>query len=49
VSRATPIFASSPFFAMIIAVLFIGEIINLSILIGTTSIVGGLYLVITSE
>ena len=49
VTRATPIFASSPLFAMTFAVLFTGESINVPIVIGTLSIVAGLYLLITSK
>ncbi len=49
VGKATPIFASAPLFAIIIAIIFTGESINLPIIIGTLSIVVGLYLVITSR
>jgi len=49
VTKATPLFAASPLFAMILAVTFIGESINSAIVIGTIIIVGGLYLVVTSQ
>ena len=49
VTRATPIFASAPLFSMILAVAFIGESINLTIVIGTLSILVGIYLVVTGE
>lgn len=49
VGKATPIFASAPLFAIIIAIIFTGESINLPIIIGTLSIVVGLCLVITSK
>jgi len=48
VGRATPMIASAPLFAVIIAVAFTGESVNLPIVAGTLSIVVGLYLVITS-
>ena len=49
VARATPISASSPLFAIILAIIFIGESVNLPIVIGTLCIVGGLFLLITGE
>ncbi len=49
VSKATPLFASAPLFAMVLAVIFLGEAVNLPIIIGTLIIVGGLYLVVTSQ
>ena len=49
VSKATPMIASAPLFAVLIAVIFTGESINLPIIAGTLSIVIGLYLVITSQ
>ena len=48
VGRSTPILASSPFFAMLIAVLFTGETIDVATLVGTGLILGGLYVTITS-
>ena len=49
VTKATPIFASAPLFAIILAVIFIGEKVNAPIVIGTLSIVGGLSLLVTSK
>ena len=49
VTRATPLFASAPVFALVLAVVFLGESINLPTITGTLSIVVGLYLVMTSQ
>ncbi len=49
VTRATPIFASAPLFALILAVTFLGETINVYIITGTIAIVGGLILLVTSK
>ena len=49
VTKATPLFASAPLFAMILAVIFLGESVNPAIIIGTLTITGGLYLVVTSQ
>ena len=49
VTKATPLFAAAPFFAIFLAVTFIGESINLVIGIGIFAVVVGLYLVITSQ
>lgn len=49
VTKATPIFASAPLFAMVIAVIFTGETVNLPIIVGTLSLVGGLVLLVTSK
>lgn len=49
VTKAIPLFASAPLFAMVLAVTLIGESVNLAIIIGTFVIVAGLYLVVTSE
>ena len=49
VGRATPMIASAPLFAVILAVVFTGERVNLPIAAGTLSIVIGLYLVVTSK
>lgn len=49
VAKASPIFASSPLFAMILAVTFTGETINLAIVSGTLCIVAGLSLLVTSQ
>jgi len=48
VGRATPMVASAPLFAVILAAVFAGERVNLPIAAGTVSIVLGLYLVIKS-
>ncbi|MBM2825054.1 MAG: putative Membrane protein [Dehalococcoidales bacterium] len=49
VTRATPLFAAAPFFAIILAVVFLGEKVNIPIILGTCAVVAGLYLVITSK
>lgn len=49
VVRATPLFSAAPLFAMVLAVSFIGESVNLPIVAGTLIIVGGLYMVVTSQ
>lgn len=48
VTRSTPLFSTAPFFATILAVLFLGEGVTLWLLLGTATIVGGIIL-ITSE
>ncbi len=49
VTKAAPLFASAPLFAIILAVVLIGESINPAIIIGTFAIVAGLYFVIVSQ
>ena len=49
VAKAAPLFASSPLFAFIFAVTFLGETVNLALIIGTLTIAAGLYLVVTSQ
>ena len=49
VSRASPIVGSSPLFATMLAVTIGGESINLPILAGTLSIVGGLGLILSQK
>ncbi len=49
VSRASPIFSSAPLFAMLVAVTFTGEQVNLLIVSGTFCIVAGLILLVTSK
>lgn len=49
VTRATPLFAAAPLFALVLAVTMIGESVNPAIVLGTLAVVGGLYLVITSK
>ena len=48
-TKASPLFSSAPFFAIILAVIFIGESINPTIVVGTCAVVVGLYLVSTSQ
>lgn len=48
-TRATTLFASAPFFAIILAVILIGESINFTSIIGAFVVIAGLYLVITSQ
>ena len=43
VARSTPILASSPLFAMVLAVIFTGESVNLATFLGTALILAGLY------
>ena len=43
IGRSTPILASSPLFAMALAVIFSGESVNLGTLAGTALILAGLY------
>ena len=49
VSRSTPIVGSSPLFATVLAITIGGETINISILVGTISIIGGLTLILTQR
>ncbi|MFC2020374.1 EamA family transporter [Chloroflexota bacterium] len=49
VTKASPLFASAPLFALVLAVSFLGEGVNPPIIIGTLTIAGGLYLVTTSQ
>ncbi len=49
VNKASSLFASAPLFAMILAVSFLDESVNIAIITGTLTIVGGLYLVVTSR
>ncbi len=49
VARASPLFSSAPLFAMILAVSFLGESVNPAVVVGTLTIAGGLYLVVTSQ
>jgi DME family drug/metabolite transporter len=48
VGRSTPILASSPLFAMVLAIIFIGESLNLAAIAGTALIMAGLYVTIMS-
>ena len=49
VNKASSLFSSAPLFAMILAVIFLDESVNVAIITGTLTIVGGLYLVVTSQ
>lgn len=49
VTKASPLFAAAPLFAMLLALTFLGESVNVAIVIGTSVILLGLYLVVTSE
>lgn len=49
VTKATPLFAAAPLYAMVLAVTLLRESVNPAIVIGTLVIVAGLYLVVTSE
>lgn len=49
VIKATPLFASAPLFALVLAIIIIGETVNLAIVIGTLAVAGGLGLVVTSK
>ena len=48
VGRSTPILASSPLFAMALAIVFTGESLNVASIIGTVLIMAGLYVTISS-
>ena len=49
VTKATPLFSSSPLFAMTLAVIFLGESVSVLTFIGALSIFTGIYLVVTSQ
>lgn len=49
VSRATPLVASQPMFALVLATTIAGETVNALILVGTIAIFGGLILVLTQR
>jgi drug/metabolite transporter (DMT)-like permease len=49
VGRSTPILASAPLFAMVLAVIFTGESINLATIVGTALILAGLYVTLRSR
>jgi drug/metabolite transporter (DMT)-like permease len=49
VGRSTPILASAPLFAMVLAVIFTGESITIVTLIGTALILAGLYITLRSR
>ena len=49
VGRSTPILASAPLFAMVLAVIFTGESVNLATFAGTALILAGLYITLRSR
>ena len=49
VSRALPIIGAAPLFATLFAVLFTGEQMTLPLLAGTTAIIGGVALIVSSQ
>ncbi len=49
VAKAMPLFSTAPLFSLILAVAFLGESVNAAIVLGTLTIMGGIYLVITSK
>ena len=49
VSRASPIVGASPLFATALAVTLTGEALNVPILLGTVSIIGGLTLILRQQ
>ena len=49
VSRALPIIGAAPLFATLFAVLFTGENLTLPLLAGTTAIIGGVALIVSSQ
>ena len=49
VSRASPVVGASPIFALVLAITIGGESINLPTLLGTFSIIGGLFLVLSQR
>jgi drug/metabolite transporter (DMT)-like permease len=46
VGRSTPILASAPFFAMVVAVIFTGETVEMGTFVGAGLILAGLYVTI---
>ena len=49
VSRATPVVGTSPLFAVVLAVTFAGESVNLPMLLGMGAIIGGLVLILSQQ
>lgn len=49
VAKSSPLFASAPLFSFFLAVTFLGESVNPALIIGTLTIVCGLYLTVTSQ
>ena len=48
-NRAIPIVASSPVFALIMAVIFLDESVNALIILGTVVVMGGIMLIVTER
>ncbi len=46
VTRSTPVLATTPLFATVLAVIFLGETVNGLTLLGTGLVIGGLYMVL---
>ena len=49
ITRSTPILASAPLFAVVIAVLFTGEEVRLATAVGIALVLGGVYLTLSSR
>ena len=49
VARSSPVLAVGPFFAIVMAVLFLGESLTAPIVLGAALILGGILLVVTSK
>ena len=49
VARSTPILASAPLFAMVLAVIFTGESISFATFLGTALILAGLYITLRAR
>lgn len=45
VTRATPLFSTAPFFAMILAIIFLGETVTPWLFLGTVIIISGIILI----
>lgn len=48
-NRAIPIVASSPIFALALAVIFLDESVNALIILGTVTVMGGILLIVTER
>jgi DME family drug/metabolite transporter len=48
-NRSIPIVASSPLFALILAVMFLDESVNAFIVLGTVTVMGGILLIVTDR
>ncbi len=47
--RASPLFGTAPLFSLILAISFLGESAGIPIIIGTLTIISGIYLVVTGQ